>query len=37
MLDRDHYLVPSAAIDQGIIDQVLKKRPADFGKKGLSD
>lgn len=28
MLDRDHYLVPEAAIEQGIIDKVLRKRPA---------
>ncbi|GAA6020589.1 hypothetical protein JCM11491_000806 [Sporobolomyces phaffii] len=35
MLDRDHYLVPTAAIDQGIIDRVLTKRPADGGKKDL--
>lgn len=27
MLDRDHYLTPDAAIKQGIIDQVLVKRP----------
>ncbi|GAA5828160.1 hypothetical protein JCM5353_007811 [Sporobolomyces roseus] len=37
MLDRDHYLIPSAAIEQGIIDQVLTKRPADSGKKDNSD
>lgn len=28
MLDRDHYLVPTQAIEQGIIDQVLTKRPS---------
>ncbi|GJN90049.1 hypothetical protein Rhopal_003047-T1 [Rhodotorula paludigena] len=28
MLDRDHYLVPMQAIEQGIIDQVLTKRPS---------
>jgi ATP-dependent protease ClpP protease subunit len=28
MLDRDHYLVPEAAIEQGIIDKVLRKRPS---------
>lgn len=33
MLDRDHYLVPSAAIEQGIIDQVLTKRPAEPDKQ----
>ncbi|GAA6028734.1 hypothetical protein JCM8097_007368 [Rhodosporidiobolus ruineniae] len=27
MLDRDHYLTPEAAIEQGIIDRVLRKRP----------
>ncbi|GAA5956954.1 hypothetical protein JCM3765_006650 [Sporobolomyces pararoseus] len=37
MLDRDHYLVPSAAIEQGIIDQVLKKRPHNSDKKESSD
>lgn len=26
MLDRDHYLVPEAAIDQAIIDRILTKR-----------
>ncbi|CEQ41238.1 SPOSA6832_02936, partial [Sporobolomyces salmonicolor] len=35
MLDRDHYLVPEAAIEQGIIDQVLKKRPVE-SKEGES-
>jgi len=28
MLDRDHYLTPDEAIKQGIIDQVLTKRPS---------
>ncbi|GAA5923007.1 hypothetical protein JCM3775_006222 [Rhodotorula graminis] len=28
MLDRDHYLTPDEAIKQGIIDQVLSKRPS---------
>ncbi|GAA6055627.1 hypothetical protein JCM3770_006732 [Rhodotorula araucariae] len=27
MLDRDHYLTPEDAIQQGIIDQVLRQRP----------
>ncbi|GAA5972027.1 hypothetical protein JCM11641_002462 [Rhodosporidiobolus odoratus] len=31
MLDRDHYLIPEAAIGQRIIDQVLRKRPATAG------
>ncbi|GAA5868372.1 hypothetical protein JCM1840_005659 [Sporobolomyces johnsonii] len=29
MLERDHYLIPEAAIEQGIIDQVLTKRPIE--------
>ncbi|BGP41132.1 hypothetical protein JCM10449v2_005102 [Rhodotorula kratochvilovae] len=28
MLDRDHYLTPADAVAQGIIDQVLTKRPS---------
>lgn len=32
MLDRDHYLTPDAAIKQGIIDQVLVKRPSSSGE-----
>jgi ATP-dependent protease ClpP protease subunit len=26
MLDRDHYLVPSAAQEEGLIDKILYKR-----------
>ncbi|GAA5825150.1 hypothetical protein JCM11251_006120 [Rhodosporidiobolus azoricus] len=36
MLDRDHYLVPEDAIKQGIIDQVLRKRPAATSSEGES-
>lgn len=39
MLDRDHYLTPEEAIKQGIIDQVLSKRPRaeDAGAAGAGE